>query len=170
MSIKVNEAVREGIILVGTATSMGLGFSAAMANAIAKGYKAVTAGESRGTVTIDTIDGRGPDGLLVALGLAPEPETFVATFNVYPLGAIEMEGETYNIDLYVAELDNDMLSIAYCTDESFENIQSNPEGSVMSSLVFHKEDLEEVLSLLGQDFSELPSEDDVREAEQATKH
>lgn len=156
MTIKTLLAVKEGIVLSGTEKGLGLGFGSEMAHLIAENYNTVIIGESRGTVTVDTVDGRNPNQLAVMIGLEPEPEAFKATFNVYPLGQVEGEG----CDLYVAELEGDRLAIAYCDTGSFADIQEDPEDSIMSSLVFDQADIAEVLEALGQDFSELPSQED----------
>lgn len=170
-NIKTLLAAKEGIVLTGTVEGLGLGFHGAMANLIATSFNAVVASESRGVITIDTVDGRNPDGLAIMLGLIPEPERFEANFNVYALGEVGyIDNDKENIDLYVADLEGDRMAIAYCSASSFEELQSAAGEKLMSSLVFDKADLPEVLELLGQDFSVLPSQEDIEEAEQATKH
>lgn len=160
MSISIKHAVKEYVHLSGSENSEGLEFGNGMALSIADRFKEAVTTEPRGEVTLDTIDGRGPADILVALGIASQPETFEAAFKVYSLGTVEMFGEADDVDLYVAELDGDRMAIAYCESDSFKEIQENAADMLMSSLVFDKADLDEMLEALNQDFDSLPSEED----------
>ncbi|AHK11918.1 hypothetical protein CHOED_058 [Vibrio phage CHOED] len=161
MSLNVLEVCRQGIAIsssVSVEKEAALGFPATIANLMAAKWKEVVAKDPMAQgIELSATDGR-PNPMAMMLGVI---STYDVTFRVYKLGttaaAEDLAGAETEFHLWVGEDEDGNMVVAYNDADSSNTTLSTEdlEGAGMCVLRFAPEDFEELLELLGQDFSVL---------------